>query len=268
MQQADVASILPVLPRLRRYGAAITGSARAGDRYIELCLETLIQEPQRLDPRRDPAFQLFQLLHAVIDACGLESYAAAGVEFDASVGCAVLNLGDVERRVLLLTLLEGFSLAQAAEMLAIPVAEARRRLAAACGALRDVCVARILVIEDQKSLADDLTDLINQSGHTLIGIAADTRSAAALAQRRHPDLIVADLRRGRGGIGPVRAMLEGEAMPVVFLGGRPAALRQRGGAPVFVIDDPHNARVLEETINRALFSWGIRNDMFRPAAGI
>jgi len=265
--RASAESILPFLPRLRRYAAAVTGSVRAGDRYIELCLETLILEPQRLDPHRGTAVQLFELLHDAIDACTPENKAAAELEFDCSLGRAIARLRTADRRLLLLTLLEGFSLGRAAGMLGMPKQEARRRLATACAALRDLCVARILVIEDKKPLADDLAYLINQSGHTLVGVATDTRSAAALVQRRHPDLVLADLHRGMGGIGPVRAVLEGEDMPVVFLGGRPAALRRRGGAPVFVIDDPRNPRMVEDTINRALFSRVADDEALYQAAG-
>jgi DNA-directed RNA polymerase specialized sigma24 family protein/CheY-like chemotaxis protein len=268
MNRMVAESLFPMLPRLRRYAAAVTGSSRTGDRYLELCLETLIQEPQRLASRRDLAVQLFKLLNASIDACGPENETAADVEFESGLGPAILRLARVDRRLLLLTLLEDFSLDRAAEILALPVRDARRRLAASCVALRDVCVARILVIQGKRSLADDLADRINQSGHTLVGVATDTRSAAALAQRRHPDLVVADLHRGMGGIGPVRAMLEGDTMPIVFVGGRPAALRQRGGTPIFVIDDPRNAQMLEDAINRALFSRVARSDMPHPVAGI
>jgi DNA-directed RNA polymerase specialized sigma24 family protein/CheY-like chemotaxis protein len=265
MQQALADSILSLLPRLRRYAAAITGSSRTGDRYIELCLETLIQEPRRLTWQRSLAVQMFELLHEAIDACGLEDEPL--VELDRGLGQAILRLSTDDRRLALLTLLEGFSLDRAAGMLGMSVSEAYRRLAAACSALRDVCVARILIIEDKKSLADDLADLINQSGHTLIGVAADTRSAAAMAQRRRPDLVVADLHRGMGGIGPVRAMLEGAAMPVIFLGGRPAALRRREGVPVFVVDDLHDVRMVEDTINQALLSRVAGGDALRRVAG-
>ncbi|MGH7013893.1 MAG: hypothetical protein ACREEL_07015 [Stellaceae bacterium] len=254
------------MPRLRRYAAAVTGSSHTGDRYIELCLETLIQEPGRLDARRPTAVQLFDLLHDAIDACGLEDEASADIEFDGNLSRAILRLQPTDRRLVLLTLLEGFSLERAADMLVLPKGEARRRLAASCAVLRDICVARILVIENKKPLANDLADLISQSGHTLLGVAADTRSAAALAQRRRPDLIVVDLHRGMGGIGPVRAMLEGDDMPVVFLGGRPAALRRRD-APVFVIDDPHDIRVVEDAINRALFCRVAGNEAFCEVVG-
>jgi CheY-like chemotaxis protein len=265
--RASAGSILPLLPRLRRYAAAVTGSSRAGDRYVELCLETLIQEPQRLAPHRGTAVQLFELLHDAIDACGLGNEAPAELEFDGSLGRAVGCLPNVDRRLLLLTLLEKFSLNRAAEILAMPKQEARHRFARTCVALRDVCVARILVIEDRKPLADGLADLISQSGHTVVGIATDTRSAAALARRRRPDLVLADLHRGMGGIGPVRAMLKGEDLPVVFLGGRPGALRWRGGAPVFVIDGPWDPRMVEDTIKRALFSRVTNDTAFSQAAG-
>lgn len=257
--QAPAESIRLHLPRLRRYAAAVTGSLRTGDRYLELCLETLIQEPERIDPGHAMATQLFELLHDAIDACGLEDESPIEIEFDGNLRRAILRLPPTDRRLVLLTLLEGFSLECAADILVLPRNEVQARLATACAVLRDVCIARILVIESNKPVADNLVDLISQSGHTLVGVAADTRSAAALAQRRHPDLIVADLHRGMGGIGPMRAMLEEDGVPVVFLGGRPAALRRRG-APVFVIDDLRDTRLVEDAITRALFCRAVSDN--------
>jgi len=264
--RASVGSVLRLLPRLRRYATAVAGSLRAGDQYVEMCLETLIQEPGRFDLERPILPQLFELLHDAIDACGIEETLPADLEFDGSLGRAVARLSPTERRLLLLVALEGLSLGLAARILALSKGEARRRLASAYGALRDIRVARILVIEDNKPLADDLADLINESGHMLVGIAADTRRAAVLAQRRRPDLIVVDLHRGMGGLGPVRAMLKGERLPVVFLGGRPAALRQ-DDEPIFVIDDRRDMRLVEDTINRALIGRNDRDDDFREAVG-
>jgi DNA-directed RNA polymerase specialized sigma24 family protein len=264
MRQTFVESILAVLPRLRRYAAAITGSSRAGDRYVELCLETLIQEPQRITSWRDPSTQLFKLLHEVIDACGLETEPHLGRESDLDLRQSLFRLDHADCRLLLLTLVEGFSLDQAARMLTLSLTEARGRLAGACAALHDLCVARILVIEDKKSLADDLADLINQSGHTLVGVAKDIQTAALLTQRRHPDVVVADFRHGVGGINAVRTICESENMPVVFLGDRPATLRRHESAPVFVVDDFRDVRVIEDAINRALFSRVMDNRGWRP----
>lgn len=267
MRQALAKSILSALPRLRRYAAAVTGSSRAGDRYIELCLETLIQEPNRLKSRHDLLGQLYELLHEAIDACGLETEMHVEPTFDGDLRQSIFRLDNADRRLLLLILLEGFSLDRAAKMLAMPATEARSRLVAACASLHDLCVARILVIEDKKSIANDLVEFISQSGHTLVGVATDIRSAAALAQQRHPDLVVADLRHSTGRATAVQTMLEGETMPVIFLGGQPAALCRSEAAPVFVVDDLRDERAIEDTINRALFSRVAGGGSLRPAAG-
>jgi DNA-directed RNA polymerase specialized sigma24 family protein len=92
MRQTFAESVLGVLPRLRRYAAAIMGSARAGNRHVELCLETLIQEPQRVASWRDPSAQLFKLLHEVIDACGLETEPHVDREFGPDIGQSMFRL--------------------------------------------------------------------------------------------------------------------------------------------------------------------------------
>ena len=53
------------LPLLRRYARALTGSQERGVRYVHVCLETLLQEPQRIAPDRDVRLQLFALFHDV-----------------------------------------------------------------------------------------------------------------------------------------------------------------------------------------------------------
>ena len=57
--------IMKQLPYLRRYARAISGSQERGDRYIRVALETIVQEPGRIDPDANVKQQLFQLFHDV-----------------------------------------------------------------------------------------------------------------------------------------------------------------------------------------------------------
>ena len=57
--------IMKQLPYLRRYARAISGSQERGDQYIRVALETIVQEPGRIDPDANVKQQLFQLFHDV-----------------------------------------------------------------------------------------------------------------------------------------------------------------------------------------------------------
>jgi len=173
-------AILPVLPRLRRYGAAVTGSRRAGDQYIEICLETLIQEPGRITPAADIAPQLFDLLHDAVDACGVEAEAPSDPNLE-SLQRAVLGLKLRDRRLVLLRLLEGFSLAETATLLDMSEVEAESRLKEICTEFKDMCAARVQVIENERKIPADLADIVAHTDHRLIGIAADSHDATTLA---------------------------------------------------------------------------------------
>src|ERR1043165_7168158 len=78
------------LPFLRRYARALTGSQERGDRYVHVCLETLLQEPQRIAPDRDVRLQLFALFHdvwAVVSRLRPRRKATAMSNAGAETGC-------------------------------------------------------------------------------------------------------------------------------------------------------------------------------------
>ena len=65
------ADILHIVPGLRRYAFALTGSRRSGDEYIRIALETLIEEPWRSGTGGDVKFMLYELLHRTLEICDL-----------------------------------------------------------------------------------------------------------------------------------------------------------------------------------------------------
>jgi hypothetical protein len=122
--------IANVLPSLRRYGRAVTGDRDTGDRYILVALEILSEEPWRIRPGHDVKFRLYKLFDDVL------SIFEPGPMKDVDradpyhrLRCRVLDLPLLSRKLLLL--LEGFSVARAAELLGLPEREAEIHLSGA-----------------------------------------------------------------------------------------------------------------------------------------
>jgi len=128
--------ILAVLPRLRRYACALTGERRLGDRYIEIALETLLEEPSRIRAVDDVRRKLYELFHDVL-AIFVSEDCDIGDESDeaARLRSGVLSLPLGRRKLLLLVTVEGFGIEQAAQILELPLPEARGQLALALDAL-------------------------------------------------------------------------------------------------------------------------------------
>ncbi len=129
------------VPSLRRYAIALTGDRTAGDRYVRVTLETLAEEPWRVRTAGDVRFQLYRLFHDV-----LHIFNVSAADEDAVVELTpgwqlrrdLEDLPLLDRELLLLVLLEGFAVKQAAILLNLQVSEAARRLATARARLRRI----------------------------------------------------------------------------------------------------------------------------------
>jgi len=131
--------ICAFVPKLRRYAFALTGNRRWGDRYIEIVLEILLEEPHRIRHGHDVRFKLYELLHDVIGAVSIGTSEIDnepdGFGSDDITRRRVLSLALVDRKVLLLVMVEGFELAQAAALVRLPLAQANAALSRAVGKL-------------------------------------------------------------------------------------------------------------------------------------
>ena len=111
-----------LVPRLRRYALNITGSVGRGDALVQACLDVAAADPERFGI--DPHPRMLSLLNEFWAAA--EAVAGEGEETDRGqmVRHGIAMLPPAERQVLLLTLLEGFSLAETAQSLGLSRDEA------------------------------------------------------------------------------------------------------------------------------------------------
>jgi len=134
--------IVQALPSLRRYAYALTGDRQLGDRYIEVALATLAEEPWHVREGDDVRCQLYRLLHRVLDALSVHDWDAsltfADEERRTDLTARLQELSLLSRKLVLLTTVERLSLAHAAELVDLPPRVARVVLARARMALAEM----------------------------------------------------------------------------------------------------------------------------------
>lgn len=81
---------------------------------------------------------------------------------------------------------------------------------------------RILIVEDERMIALDLTDILEGAGHKVVGYATTMAQALKLASETKPDLALMDmeLEDGSSGLEAAEALGASSRLPILFLTGR------------------------------------------------
>jgi CheY-like chemotaxis protein/DNA-directed RNA polymerase specialized sigma24 family protein len=250
--------IVQRLPYLRRYARALTGSQSVGDQYIRGCLETLLQEPSAIKATGNLSVQLFRLFHRFADTVqtSTEDIARLADPVERRVGEKLIALAPRDRQALLLVHQEGFSPAEAAEILGMSTAEATRHIDDAWASLKRQPPTRVLIIEDEPVIALDVAESVKSLGHKVTGVAVRASEAIAMAKATPPGLVLADiqLKDGSTGIAAVHEILKSIDVPVVFVTAFPERLLTGEALePAFVVTKPFDDTTLKVAISQALF---------------
>ncbi len=251
--------LLATLPFLRRYARALTGSQNQGDQWVRLCVEVLLQQPELMQDSASSKVDIFALFHrlqrpfgALVRSGGDDSDAGSAPQrLQAQIG----EIPDRQRKVLLLTVLEGFAVEESAHILGITDDEAEQALRAARDELRRVASVKVLVIEDEAVIALDVAKIVRDAGHQVVGIAATESTAVALAEKHAPDLVIADIQlKGHdNGMAAVRQILKSMSVPIIFVTGFPERLLTGEGIePAFVLTKPFDPDLLKTAMAQAL----------------
>jgi CheY-like chemotaxis protein len=211
------------LPYARRFARALLGEQAAGDAVVARAMAML---PHQLPPQ-------LGLFSAITSLTSEQGFGPAWPP--------------LARHLLLLTAVEELSLADAARVAGLDEAEASRRIAAARNAIKSSVVTRVLIIEDEPVIAMDLRMLVQECGHTVIGIAANEADPVRMASEQDAGLIMADINLGRGGSGirAVREILTHIDVPVIFVTAYPEELLTAAGIePAFVMRKPFDRFML------------------------
>ncbi len=246
-----VAAFAPHLRYLRRYGRALTGSQQSGDAFVRASLEALLESAEEVQSLGDPKTALFSHFHKVWRPI------ADRTEGASRLGEMFLSaIPPREREALLLTAVEGFSLEETARILDRTVKEVETDIMAARRSIAEQMASRVLIIEDEPLIALDLQNLVEELGHTVVGVATTHREATKLAAAEKPELVLADIRLadGSSGIDAVKEILLSMDVPVIFITAFPERLLTGDRPePTYLITKPFLPDTVRATIGQALF---------------
>lgn len=245
MSLADAIEIQ--LPQLRRYARAITGSTKRGDDSVLAALESLdlSETPDRTD------IALFQ----AVDRClvDLTEHPTSENESEDPLG----SLGLPERRALLLTAVEDFSIEEAAAIMSTYPEQVDAYLADSENKLIQDLATDVLIIEDEPLIAANLSRLVLALGHTVVGVAQTVSEAIQMATEHKPHLILSDVKLADGSLGHEAVnQIEQLYSPVtIFITAYPEQLLQGTETePAYLIPKPFKPSYVKAVVEQALLS--------------
>jgi CheY-like chemotaxis protein len=252
--------IVRQIPFLRRYARALTGTQGLGDYYVKACLEALLDDSTELVPDMPVRLQIFRHFHATFAGSGTSSSEnPAAIERASAMPVQqhLAQLPSMERQVLLLSTIEGYSAEDIAYILGISMPQAHESLERAKTELMKQARTTVLVIEDEPIIAFDIAGIVTEMGHRVVATASTKAEAVAAARDKKPALILADIQLddGSSGIDAVAEILEAVDVPVIFVTAFPERLLTgEKTEPTFLVTKPFEPDVLKITIAQALYT--------------
>jgi DNA-directed RNA polymerase specialized sigma24 family protein len=255
MSQLD--SVEAIVPHLRRFARALTGSQASGDAYVEATLQALVADPSPLT-RGSVKIALYRVFLKIWNSVKLNT--------DAEPEAASPSLSVVDRRLaaitplprqaFLLTSVEGFSPEAAAEVLEVSERTLGELLDQAGREMAEQLATKVLIIEDEPLIALDLSDFVRSLGHQVITVARTHLSAVDAVRKEKPGLILADIRLAddSSGLEAVSEILSIIEVPVIFITAFPELLLTgKRPEPTFLITKPFHYPAVKALISQALF---------------
>ena len=248
-------AVLQHLPFLRRYARALTGSQASGDAYVAATLESLIASPEMLAESANSRVGLYRLFTKIWDSLAVNGKPEAG-EGVLPPEQHITQITPRPRQAFLLVALEGFSEEDAAQILDCDLTTLRNLVEESGRELAAEIATDVLIIEDETFIAMDIEALVESLGHNVIGIARTHNEAVALAKKKRPGLILADIQLadGSSGLDAVNELLSTFEVPVIFITAYPERfLTGQRPEPAFLIAKPFQLAVVSAVVSQALF---------------
>ncbi len=239
-------------PYLRRFARALTGGQEAGDQLVQSTMERLLQGDAQLDEGLGLSPGLYHVL--ISTWRGLDGHAEGSAASAADQRLQVLS--PERRAALLLVAMEGFDAGEAARIMELDAAAFSSQLAKAEADVEAQLATDVLIIEDEPIIALDLTRLVRELGHRVVGVATTRREAVTLSQPGRIGLVLADIRLadGSSGMDAAADILQTLDAPVIFITAFPEhLLTGEGPEPAFLITKPFREETVKAMIGQALF---------------
>ena len=253
-----LARLAPHLPYVRRYARALTGDQTTGDHYVRVALEALAAGERSLEEAYSPRVALYHVFHAIWCTSGaqLEERRDDIPPAAEDASQRLMRIAPRSRQAFLLTALEGFTPAEAAQILDADFAEVERLIAEAQAEIDAELATEVLIIEDEPVIAADIEALVRELGHQVLDIAATRQEAVDAVARKTPGLVLADIQLadGSSGIDAVKDILQRMDVPVIFITAFPERLLTgERPEPTFLITKPFQPETVKAAIGQALF---------------
>jgi len=113
--------------------------------------------------------------------------------------------------------------------------------------------ARILIVEDEALVAMELGLILEDMGHQVAGVAANSRAALEELTSSPIDLALVDIHLSDGPTGVVVGQrLAEQGVSVLFVTGNPAMIRDAPERVVGVLVKPTDGKLVENAVTYAL----------------
>ncbi|MFL0670508.1 MAG: response regulator [Erythrobacter sp.] len=247
------------LPFLRRYARALTGSQARGDAHVRALLERALTDSAVRTQISEGRIGLYRAFSQIWASRAGEVAATTGApasEHEAGAQARLATITTPARQALLLTTLEEFSAAQAAEILGLGADELAALVAEAVAEIEREQATSVLIIEDEPLIAMQLEDLVGGLGHTIFGTAATRAQALEVMGDAVPGLVLADIQLadGSSGLDAVDDILAIASVPVIFITAYPERLLTGDRPePTYLVTKPFQEATVRAAISQALF---------------
>lgn len=246
------------LPFLRRYSRALTGSQTSGDAFVRATLEAALADDElkaSLDGGRIPLYRAFNKVWSSADL-QIEGTCDEVGEHEAGAQSRLGLVTPLNRQALLLTTLEDFSAAEAAQIMELEAQDIENLVAEAVSEIDREQATSVLIIEDEPLIAMQLEDLVTSLGHEVYGTAATRTQAQEIVANGTPGLVLADIQLadGSSGLDAVDDILAIGSVPVIFITAFPERLLTGDRPePTYLVTKPFDERTVRAAISQALF---------------
>ncbi|MBN9669416.1 response regulator [Roseibium aggregatum] len=253
--------IAPLLPYLRRYARALSGSQNSGDAYVRACLQALVADQSIIDTSGGTKIGLYRLFHVLWNATVVPPVTNDGTAsmFEQTAQQRLATMAPESRQTLLLSTMEGFSIPETARIIDKTEDEVTQLIQDAINEIDRQTKTEVLIIEDEPLISMDLMQIVESLGHGVTSVARTASDAIAAAKSETPGLVLADIQLadGSSGIDAVKEILAEMSVPVIFITSFPERLLTgERPEPTFLITKPFNPNTVKAGISQALFFKG------------
>ena len=246
------------LPYLRRYARALTGSQHSGDAYVRATLEAALADGALLSHIGKGRTELYEAFTRIWNSSRDEDRDAGEGDgmHEQAAQTRLAGISSTSRQALLLTTLEEFSTADAAEILGLTSADVEALIAQAIADIEGETTTRVLIIEDEPLISMQLEEVVSDLGHDVIGTATTRSQAIEIFNDRPAGLVLADIQLadGSSGIDAVEDLLKFGDVPVIFITAYPEKLLTgERPEPTYLVTKPFQESTVRAAISQALF---------------